>query len=144
MDSSLSGENSQKMAFPKTVAPIVASAGGVAMFLVIASLLLISHPIGSTVSSYFYGVDRTVKVDHFATSNNRTSSKPSQTNVSGISNGNSSGLVLEIGTKQSSNGGKNADTAGNKTATLDVFDGANVQKSNRTADNLATSGKMDL
>ncbi|CAI9111934.1 OLC1v1012284C1 [Oldenlandia corymbosa var. corymbosa] len=152
MNSASSRENPQKMAYPKTLASIMASAGGLAMFLIIASLLLISHPIGSTVSSYFYGVDRTGKVDLFVTRNRTTVSEPSQINVSGNSNESSSELFLERGAKQSMDGSKNdeprqsmdgsknAETVDRKSTALDVLDGTKVQRNNRTEANLANSG----
>ncbi|GAV61870.1 PC-Esterase domain-containing protein/PMR5N domain-containing protein [Cephalotus follicularis] len=47
-------------AFPRSISTIMVSVGGLAMFFVFASLLLVSYPIGSTVRGYFYGVDRLV------------------------------------------------------------------------------------
>lgn len=54
---------SQMAVFPKALLSIAASAGGLALFLIIASMLLLSHPIGSRVQGYFYGVDSSAKVD---------------------------------------------------------------------------------
>lgn len=56
---SSSSKESPSMAYPKTLLSIAASAGGLAVFLIIASSLLIAQPIGTTVSSYFYGPDHT-------------------------------------------------------------------------------------
>lgn len=50
-------------AFPRTLSSIAISVGGLAMFLIFASWLLISYPIGSTVSGYFYEVDKPTKFD---------------------------------------------------------------------------------
>ncbi|KAK2971750.1 hypothetical protein RJ640_022889 [Escallonia rubra] len=51
------------VAYPKTLTSIAASVGGLALFLIFASVLLLSQPIGSTVRGYFYGgVDRSVGV----------------------------------------------------------------------------------
>lgn len=54
---------SQMAAFPKALLPIAASAGGLAIFLIIASTILLSHPIGSRVQGYFYSVDSSAKLD---------------------------------------------------------------------------------
>lgn len=45
-------------AFPQSLSSILVSVGGLAMFLVFASLLLVSSPIGSTVRVYFTGFDK--------------------------------------------------------------------------------------
>lgn len=50
-------------AFPKALSSIAASVGGLAIFLIIASILLLFHPVGSRVRGYFYGVDSSAKVD---------------------------------------------------------------------------------
>lgn len=50
-------------AFPRTLSSIAVSVGGLAMFLIFASWLLISYPVGSTVSGYFYEVDKPPKFD---------------------------------------------------------------------------------
>lgn len=44
-------------AFPRTLYSIAVSVGGLALFLIFASWLLLSHPIGSTVGGYFNTVD---------------------------------------------------------------------------------------
>lgn len=43
-------------AYPKSILSIVASVGGLAVFLVLASLFMVSQPIGPTLSRYFYRV----------------------------------------------------------------------------------------
>lgn len=45
-----------KTAYPKTLLSIVASFGGLAIFLLLASTLLVSQPIGDSVSSLGYSV----------------------------------------------------------------------------------------
>ncbi|KAJ6417783.1 hypothetical protein OIU84_001211 [Salix udensis] len=55
--------NPTMAAFPRSISSMAASIGGLAVFLVIASLLLVSYPIGSTVSGYFYGIDSVGQVD---------------------------------------------------------------------------------
>ncbi|CAN0902604.1 Protein YLS7 [Linum grandiflorum] len=45
-------------AFPRSLAYITVSVAGLALFLFLASLLLVSSPISSTVQGYFYKVDR--------------------------------------------------------------------------------------
>ncbi|KAL8242324.1 hypothetical protein R6Q59_012626 [Mikania micrantha] len=42
--------------YPKTVLPIAASVGGLALFFIFVSLLLVYQPIGIKVSGYFYNV----------------------------------------------------------------------------------------
>lgn len=49
-------------ALPRSLSSIVVSVVGLAMFLILASLLLVSSPISSTVRGYFYGIDRKVDV----------------------------------------------------------------------------------
>ncbi|KAL6530210.1 Protein yls7 [Orobanche hederae] len=60
---SLSIKEWPKTAYPKALLSIVASVGGLALFLLLASTFLVSRPIGSTVRGYFYGVDNSRKVD---------------------------------------------------------------------------------
>ena len=43
--------------FPRSLSSITVSVGGLALFLIFASAILISYPIGSTVQVYFYGDD---------------------------------------------------------------------------------------
>ncbi|GFP88306.1 protein trichome birefringence-like 18 [Phtheirospermum japonicum] len=52
-----------KTGYPKALLSIVASVGGLALFLLLASTFLVSQPIGYTVRGYFYGVDSSRKVD---------------------------------------------------------------------------------
>lgn len=56
-------------AFPRSLSSMAVSVGGLAIFLVLASLLLVSSPLGSTVHSYFYGIDSTKRLDSQSGSN---------------------------------------------------------------------------
>lgn len=47
---------------PRPLSWIVVSVGILAVFLIYASWVLVSYPIGATVHGYFYGVDRTAKL----------------------------------------------------------------------------------
>ncbi|KAL6127836.1 hypothetical protein ACLB2K_071197 [Fragaria x ananassa] len=58
--------------YPKTVSWIGVSVAGLAMFLLFASWVLVSFPIGSTVSGYFYGVDSLQKLEFSGTSGNQS------------------------------------------------------------------------
>ncbi|KAL8217959.1 hypothetical protein R6Q57_021332 [Mikania cordata] len=51
------GSPKSMSAYPKTILPIAASVGGLALFLIFASVLLVYQPIGTKVSGYFYKVD---------------------------------------------------------------------------------------
>ncbi|XVF50700.1 hypothetical protein PTKIN_Ptkin04bG0123400 [Pterospermum kingtungense] len=56
-----SPRGSPKMvAFPRGLSSIATTGAVLAMFLIFASWLLLSYPIGSTVRGYFYGVDRKI------------------------------------------------------------------------------------
>lgn len=68
----LGSPKSMASAYPKTLVPIAASIGGLALFLVFASLLLVDQPIGSKVSGYFFNLDQASKVD-LSPFNNETS-----------------------------------------------------------------------
>lgn len=64
------GGPSPMAAFPRSLSSILVSVGGLAMFLIFASLLLVSSPIGSTVRVYFTGFDK--KLDLPVSPNNRS------------------------------------------------------------------------
>jgi hypothetical protein len=64
-------------AYPRTVSWIGASVAGMAFFLMFASWILVSHPIGSTVRGYFYGVESSEKLDLFISVGNQSTSDPS-------------------------------------------------------------------
>lgn len=59
-------------AYPRTLSWILLSVGGLAVFLILGSCILVSNPIGSTVRGYFYGVDRSQKLDFSGYSGNPT------------------------------------------------------------------------
>lgn len=71
--SSPKGTNPAMAAFPRSLSSMAASVGGLALFLVIASLLLVSYPIGSTVRGYFYGIDSSRQVDLLIFEGNQSS-----------------------------------------------------------------------
>ncbi|KAL1531486.1 Protein yls7 [Salvia divinorum] len=60
---SVSLKDWQKTLYPKALLSIIASVGGLALFLLLASTLLVSQPIGSTIHEYFYGVNSPRKLD---------------------------------------------------------------------------------
>ncbi|KAJ7970062.1 Trichome birefringence-like protein [Quillaja saponaria] len=49
--------------YPRPLSWIVVSVGGLAIFLIFASCILVSFPIGSTLRGYFYGVDSSGMLD---------------------------------------------------------------------------------
>ncbi|KAL8539637.1 hypothetical protein ACS0TY_001301 [Phlomoides rotata] len=61
--SSVSLKEWPKNSYPKTLLSIISVIGGLAIFLLLASTLLVSQPIGSTVRGYFYGVSSSGKID---------------------------------------------------------------------------------
>lgn len=62
-----------KTSYPKALLSIIASVGGLAIFLLLASTLLVSQPIGSTVRGYFYGVNNSRKIDFESSLNHSVS-----------------------------------------------------------------------
>ncbi|KAM0041394.1 putative PMR5 domain, PC-Esterase [Helianthus debilis subsp. tardiflorus] len=69
--------------YPKTVLPIAVSVGGLALFLIFASLLLVYQPVGTKVSGYFYNVDQATKTG-IASSNNETNISEKRVNDTDI------------------------------------------------------------
>ncbi|VFQ80568.1 unnamed protein product [Cuscuta campestris] len=61
MASAASSRDIATTTYPKTLTSIVASVGGLAVFLFLASFLLSSGPIGSAVRGYYYGADNSMK-----------------------------------------------------------------------------------
>ncbi|GKV33707.1 hypothetical protein SLEP1_g42176 [Rubroshorea leprosula] len=101
-----SPRGSPKMAtLPRSLSSIVVSVVGLAMFLIFASLLLVSYPISSTVRGYFYSLDRKVVVT-ISPVNQSTVENLFSKNVDGIHKSPSSGSDLEV--PMSSNNDKNA------------------------------------
>lgn len=64
-------------AYPRSVSWIGISVGGMAFFLMFASWILVSYPIGSTVRGYFYGLESLEKVDLFISMGNQSTRDPS-------------------------------------------------------------------
>lgn len=84
-------------AFPQKLSSIVVSVGGLALFLIFASWLLISHPIGSTVSGYFYNVDHATKSGSSIPWSNQTTIEPHhEANVDVINKNPPSETDLEV------------------------------------------------
>lgn len=79
-------------AYPKSLHSIAASVGGLALFLIFASLLLVSGPIGSTVRGYFYDVDSSSKFDNSFINETVIDSKPYENVVKDIITSNASTL----------------------------------------------------
>ncbi|PSS33151.1 Protein trichome birefringence-like [Actinidia chinensis var. chinensis] len=57
------------VAYPKTLSTIAASVGGLAIFIVLASLLLVSQPIYPTIHLYFDSIDHSSKFDSLSWEN---------------------------------------------------------------------------
>lgn len=66
------GSPKSMAAYPKVLLPFAASVGGLALFLIFVSLLLVYQPIGSKVSGYFYNPDQASEIG-LSPSNNETS-----------------------------------------------------------------------
>ncbi|KAI8007924.1 Protein trichome birefringence-like 18 [Camellia lanceoleosa] len=60
---------STMVAYPRALLSIAVSVCGLAFFLILASLLLVTQPIGSTVRGYFYGVDNLRQFNSMSWSN---------------------------------------------------------------------------
>ncbi|KAL6978227.1 Protein yls7 [Sarracenia purpurea var. burkii] len=55
--------NSDTVAYPRTLSSITASVCGLAIFLILTSVFLISQPVGFTVRRYFHDIDHSSKLD---------------------------------------------------------------------------------
>lgn len=66
--------------FPRSLSVITVAIGGLAVFLMVASLLLVSHPVGSKVRGYFYGVDSLSKIEFAVSPYNDSRAAPSVDN----------------------------------------------------------------
>lgn len=64
---------SSRAVFPRKVSSIAFAIGGLASFVIFASLLLFTHPIGSSVTGYFYGIETTQHVQFHHSSDLDTS-----------------------------------------------------------------------
>ncbi|CDP05671.1 unnamed protein product [Coffea canephora] len=138
------------MAYPRTLVSIVASAGGLAVFLLIASSLLISGPIGSTFSSYFYGVvDHTEKDDLLSSgdgSGNRDAFEAFRSNLTIRNNSDSGDAVVESqvgemkpGDSRNMRGQEKVVNVTNNAEKVST----NVQKNNTNGANLTDSVNTD-
>ncbi|XP_022890288.1 protein YLS7 [Olea europaea var. sylvestris] len=95
---SVSVKEQLRTAYPKTLTSIVASVGGLALFLILASTILVSQPIGSTVRGYFYGVDRSRKIDSLLTLKEQFSSVSTlNESVSGFNSQYDGGGSIRVG-----------------------------------------------
>ncbi|XP_031274487.1 protein YLS7-like [Pistacia vera] len=84
-----SGSGASPVAFyPRTLSSIAIAVGGLAMFLMFASWVLVSYPVGSTVHIYFYGFEKRLDI-----SSNQTNIKDF---VDAIGQNSSSGVNLEV------------------------------------------------
>lgn len=68
-------------AYPRTLSCILLSVGGLALFLILGSCILVPNPIGSTVRGYFYGIDGSLKLDFSGSSGNTAIKFPREDNV---------------------------------------------------------------
>ncbi|KAM1069948.1 hypothetical protein ACFX13_001850 [Malus domestica] len=83
--------------YPKGLSWIVVSGVALALFLLFASWVLVTYPIGSTVSWYFYGVDGMQKLDYSSSIGNPMShDSPLPNNVDSSDKNVVSGSNLEV------------------------------------------------
>lgn len=68
------------VAYPRTLSLIVASACGLVIVLALASLLLVSQPVGSTIHVYFYGIDHSSNFDSLSWGNPTLHDSPNDAN----------------------------------------------------------------
>lgn len=69
------------VAYPRTLSLIVASACGLVVVLALASLLLVSQPVGSTtIRVYFYGIDHSSNFDSLSWGNPTLHDSPNDAN----------------------------------------------------------------
>lgn len=72
-----------KTVFPRKVSSIAFAIGGLVSFIIFASLLLFTYPIGSSVSGYFYGTETTQHVQfHHSINPDSSSDSPPLTQES--------------------------------------------------------------
>ncbi|KDP22384.1 hypothetical protein JCGZ_26215 [Jatropha curcas] len=82
-------------ALPRSLSSMAVSVGGLAVFLVLASLLLVSYPIGSTVHEYFYGINNSKLVSPVISGNETNSDHRLDSNADLINRTSQSGSSLE-------------------------------------------------
>ncbi|CAM8909047.1 unnamed protein product [Rhodiola kirilowii] len=109
MSSSLSKGFHSMVAFPYKLSSIVVTVGGLALFLVLGSLL-ISHPISSAITGYIYHADRSVNT--LAPING---SSPSSANYSGEGN-------VNVINKDTNDGSTSQGPAISSSETKDIVD----------------------
>ncbi|CAH1430355.1 unnamed protein product [Lactuca virosa] len=119
-----SGSPKPMVAYPKTLLPIATSVGGLALFLIFASLLLVYQPIGSKVSGYFYNLDEPSKIE-LSPFNNETSIfensvNDTETNRKTVDSATDNTVDLDINNTVDSDVNKTIDTNINKTIELDI------------------------
>ena len=68
-------------AYPKSLLSIVASVGAVAVFLVLASLFMVSQPPGPTFGRFFYGINHSENFDSMSLVNGIRVNPPSDLNI---------------------------------------------------------------
>lgn len=68
-------------AYPRTLTRIALSVGILALFLVLGSWILLSNPVGSTVSGYLYSVDSSEKLDLSVSASNQTTKSTHEYNA---------------------------------------------------------------
>lgn len=120
--------------YPKTILPIAASVGGLALFLIFASLLLVYQPLGFKVSGYFYNVDQATKIGLY----NETSILENQVNNTEAK----SNIVDSVTNKTVDSGtDKTVDFDTNKTVDTDTSETVDLD-TNKTVD-LDTNKTVD-
>ncbi|XP_076957563.1 protein YLS7-like [Bidens hawaiensis] len=140
-------------AYPKRVLPVAASVGGLALFLIIASLLLVYQPFGTNVSGYFYNVDQSPKIG-IVSSNNETNVVENRVNDSDIKGkivDSSNDKTVDLGTNTAVDSGTTTtvdlDTKKTKdletSETVDLDTNKTVEMDTNTTIDLGTSKTVD-
>ncbi|GKE56102.1 trichome birefringence-like protein 18 [Tanacetum coccineum] len=121
--------------YPKTILPIAASVGGLALFLIFASLLLVDQPLGSKFSGYFNNLDQATKIGLY----NETSISENQVNNTEAK----SNIVDSVTNKTVDSGtDKTVDLDTNKTVDTDTNETVDLD-TNKTVD-INTKVTVDL
>ncbi|KAI4311351.1 hypothetical protein MLD38_036256 [Melastoma candidum] len=74
----LAPKGSSNAQLPRSVSFLTVTMGGLAVFLMVGSFLLVSHPIGSKVRWYFYGVEEVRRPDEVMLTSNASGSVDSR------------------------------------------------------------------
>lgn len=69
--------SSKSYSYPRPLCSIALSVGVLALFLIIASIMLVSYPLGSTLHGYLLGPDRYMKTDSILLNHKQTDVLPS-------------------------------------------------------------------